>query len=119
MSENGDFRKRCPHWRFSKTLFTCGRVKTEVFENDDVIIGSIATWVCRWLLYVFKMADQKCMATSLTLISSIIACIQLHVSMLNVHREYMRKQMNVMKMLSISMLQKIVLKHLKKKPARP
>ena len=47
---NGVFgmRKR----RFSKTLsrvevfknavfvFTCGRVKTEVFENDDVIIGS-------------------------------------------------------------------------------
>ena len=37
MSENGGFRKRSIEWRFSKTPFTCGRVKTEVFENDDAI----------------------------------------------------------------------------------
>ena len=34
------------------------------------------------------MADQKCMAILLELILSIIACIQLHVTMLNVHGEY-------------------------------
>ena len=34
------------------------------------------------------MADQKCMAILLELILSTIACIQLHVTMLNVHGEY-------------------------------
>ena len=65
------------------------------------------------------MADQECMAILLGLISGIIKCIQLHVTMLNVHGEYMRKRMNIMKMLSVSTSQKIVLKRLKKKPARP
>ena len=65
------------------------------------------------------MADQECMAILLALISGIIKCIQLHVTMLNVHGEYMRKRMNIMKMLSVSTSQKIVLKRLKKKPARP
>ena len=37
------------------------------------------------------MADQKCMAILLGLISCIIACIQLHVTMLKVHGEYMNK----------------------------
>ena len=59
------------------------------------------------------------MAILLGLISSIIACIKLHVTMLNVHGEYMRKRMNIMKMLSVSTSQKTVLKRLKKKPARP
>ena len=59
------------------------------------------------------------MAILLGLISSIIACIQLHVTILNVHGEYMRKRMNIMKMLSVSTSQKIVLKRLKKNPARP
>ena len=44
------------------------------------------------------MTDQKCMAILLELISSIIACIQLHVTILNVHGEYIRKRMNIMKM---------------------
>ena len=48
-----------------------------------------------------------------------IACIQLHVTTLNVHGEYMRKRMNIMKMLSLSTSQKVVLKRLKKTPARP
>ena len=65
------------------------------------------------------MTDQECMAILLGLISSIIRCIQLHVTMLNVHGEYMRKRMNIMKMHSVSTSQKIVLKSLKKKPARP
>ena len=65
------------------------------------------------------MADQECMAILLGLISSIIACIHLHVTMLNVHGEYMRKRVNITKMLSVSTSQKIVLKRLKKKPARP
>ena len=34
------------------------------------------------------MADQKFMAILLGLISSITACIQLHVTMLNVHEEF-------------------------------
>ena len=34
------------------------------------------------------MADQKCMAILLELILSTIACIQLHVTMLNVYGEY-------------------------------
>ena len=42
-------------------------------------------------------------------ISSTIACIQLRVTMLNVHGEYMRKRINI----SISTSQKIVLKRLK------
>ena len=42
------------------------------------------------------------MAILLGLISSIIACIQLHVTMLNVHGEYMRKRMNIMKMLCLN-----------------
>ena len=59
------------------------------------------------------------MAILLGLISSLIACIELHVAMLNVHGEYLRKRMNIMKMLSVSTSQKIVSKRLKKKPARP
>ena len=63
---NGVFgmRKR----RFSKTLsrvevfenavfvFTCGRVKTKVFENDDVIIGSSLSrrGFCRWFCVSFQ-----------------------------------------------------------------
>jgi hypothetical protein len=63
---------------------------------------------------------SKCMAILLGLISSLIACIQLHVTMLlNVHGEYLRKRINIMKMFSVSTSQKIVLKRLKKKPARP
>ena len=46
-------------------------------------------------------------------------CYNRTLLMLNVHGEYMRKRMNVMKMLSDSTSQKIVLKRLKKKPARP
>ena len=56
------FRKRSPEWRFSKTfsrvvvfenaviVFTCGRVKTKVYENDDVIIGSSLhrRGFCQW-----------------------------------------------------------------------
>ena len=34
------------------------------------------------------MADQKCMAILFELILSTIACVQLHVTMLNVHGEY-------------------------------
>ena len=34
------------------------------------------------------MVDQKCMAILLELILSTIACIQLHVTMLDVHGEY-------------------------------
>ena len=59
------------------------------------------------------------MAILLGLISSIIARIQLHVTMLKVHGEYMRKRINIMKMFSVSSSQKIVSKRLKKKPARP
>ena len=59
------------------------------------------------------------MAILLGLISSLTASIQLHVTMLNVHGEYLRKRMNIMKMLSVSTSQKIVLKRLNKKPARP
>ena len=47
-------------------------------EKDYVIIGSSG------FVYLFKMADQKCIAILLGLILSIIACIQLHVTMLNV-----------------------------------
>ena len=63
--ENRGFRKR----RFRVYLWTG--------ENEGFV-------------YLFKMTDQKCMAILLGLISSIIACIQLHVTMLNVHGEYMR-----------------------------
>ena len=59
------------------------------------------------------------MASLLGLISSLIASIQLHVTILNVLGEYLRKRMNIMKMLSVSTSQKIVLKRLNKKPARP
>ena len=100
-------------------VFTCGRAKTKVFENDDVMIGS-SPYRDAGFVYVFKMADQKCMAILLGLISSLIACIQLHVTMLlNVHGEYLRKRINIMKMFSVSTSQKIVLKRLKEKPARP
>ena len=37
----------------------------------------------------------------------------------NVHGEYMRERVSIMKMLSVSTSKKIVLKRLKKKPARP
>lgn len=65
------------------------------------------------------MANQNCLAVLLGLISSLIACIQLHVTMLNLHGEYLKKRMNMMKVLSVSSSQKIVLKRLKKKPPRP
>ena len=62
-------------------VFTCGRAKTKVFENDDVTIASIAVvYSDACFVYVFKMINQKCVAILLGLISSLIPCIQPHVA---------------------------------------
>ena len=107
---NGVFGRR--KWRFSKTLsrvevfesavfvFTCGRAKTKVFENDDVIIG-YSLHSDTGFVYVFKMVDHAEVYGYFTWAdSNRIACIQLQVTMLNVHREYLR--INILKMLSVS-----------------
>ena len=110
--QSGDFRKH----RFR----ACVRAKTKVFEKGDVMISPAATVVdWAWVLYVFEMVGGAEVHDYFTCMGSFHVCIQLHVAMLNVHGDYLRKRINIMKMFSVSLAQKIILKRLKKKPAKP
>ena len=65
------------------------------------------------------MADtQKVVAILITLISSIISCIQLNITMLNSHRDYLKKRMDIVRLLSLPAAQTAIVKRLGKKCER-
>ena len=64
------------------------------------------------LKHLFNMAMENCIAILLGLLSSIIACIELQINILNVHVDYLRKRINIMRMISISKSREVVLKRI-------
>ena len=106
----------CPHvydenndWKFnfSKTLsrvdflkmimctaYLCGHLKMELFNNDDITL----------LVPVFipksKTADTRFTLLSFVFgpISSLIACFQINLSLLNIHTDYLRSRGDIRKL---------------------
>ena len=65
------------------------------------------------------MADtQKFVAILITLISSIISCIQLNTAMLNSQRDYLKKRVDIVRLLSLPAAQTAIMKRLGKKGER-
>ena len=57
------------------------------------------------------MADtQKVVAILITLISSIFSCIQLNIAMLNSQRDYLKKRMDIVRLLSFPAAQTVIVK---------
>ena len=61
---------------------------------------------------------QKVVAVLISLIASIVSCIQLNIAMLNSHADYMKKRMNIVRLLSLPLTKTAIVKRLGKKRQR-
>ena len=57
---------------------------------------------------------QKVVAVLISLIASIVSCIQLNIAMLNSHADYMKKRMNIVRLLSLPLTKTAIVKRLGK-----
>ena len=102
--QNGDFEN-------AGLSFSCGRTKTEVFEYNVIdLVQSIPEWK-------IKMADRQLVSLLLGHLSSLIACIQLHFMLLNLQADYVRKRLNIIRLLSAPVSRTGAVKRLKRRLA--
>ena len=85
---SGDFCIRSPEWKFLYTLYpdTCGRSYPYIFVYADVTVSEPVFFRTRFS----KMAASRNVVCSmlLGLLSSLIACLELNVAMLNLNFNY-------------------------------
>ena len=84
---------------FENAVFacTCGRTKTELFENAEVQSTRLN------IRNLFKMADGRFPLLSfiLGLISNLISCFQANLALLILQADYFRKRQNIIRLLSL------------------
>lgn len=79
---------------------TCGRLYPYIFVYADVTVSEPVFFRARFS----KMAASRNVLCSmlLGLLSSLIACLQLNVAMLNLNFNYLRRRLSIMRLLAIS-----------------
>ena len=79
---------------------TCGRSYPYIFVYADVTVSEPVFFRARFS----KMAASRNVVCSmlLGLLSSLIACLELNVAMLNLNFNYLRRRLSVMRLLAIS-----------------
>ena len=79
---------------------TCGRSYPYIFVYADVTVSEPGFFRARFS----KMAASKNVVCSmlLGLLSSLIACLELNVAMLNLNFNYLRRRLSIMRLLAIS-----------------
>ena len=99
---------------------TCGRSYPYIFVYADVTVSEPVFFRARFS----KMAASRNVVSSvlLGLLSSLIACLELNVAMLNLNFNYLRRRLNIMRLLTISdsgIRRQRLLKRAERQLARP